>query len=68
MFSRLTQWLVESDKPEFIDAKQAAGNEGRSLVTVESGCGGNGDGHGRRVTVSLNVIMKDFAKYGFVAR
>ena len=59
MLNRITSWFVDSRKPEFVDSRLAAGNDGRSLVTVEN----NG-----QVILRLNVLFKDFKKYGFVSR
>ncbi|KAI2799645.1 B9 domain-containing protein 1 [Blomia tropicalis] len=59
MLNRITSWFVQSRKPTFTDARLAAGNDGRSLVAVQ----GTGE-----VTVHLNLLFKDFKKFGFVSR
>lgn len=59
LLGRIVNWFVESRRPEFVDSRLAAGNDGRSLVTVEN------EG---QVSLLLNTIFKDFKKYGFVSR
>ena len=59
LLNRLTAWFIESRRPEFVDASLAAGNDGRELVTV---CNGG------IVNLRLNVLLKDFRRYGFVSR
>lgn len=59
LLNRLTAWFVESRRPEFVDATLAAGNDGRELVSV---CNGG------QLNVQLNVLLKDFRRYGFVSR
>jgi len=59
LLNRITSWFAQSRKPEFVDSRLAAGSEGRSLVAVHS----NGE-----VLIKLNVIFKDFKKFGFVSK
>ncbi|KAH7642035.1 B9 domain-containing protein 1 [Dermatophagoides farinae] len=60
LLARIANWFVESRRPEFIDTRLAAGHEGRQLVTIEN--------QGGEVTILLNVLFKDFKKYGFISR
>ncbi|KAH9406145.1 B9 domain-containing protein 1 [Tyrophagus putrescentiae] len=57
---RLSSWLGAARAPEFVDARLAAGAEGRSLVAVAN--------TGGQVTLCLSLLLKDFKKYGFVSR
>lgn len=57
---RLSSWLGAARAPEFVDARLAAGTEGRSLVAVAN--------TGGQVTLCLSLLLKDFKKYGFVSR
>ena len=59
ILNRLTAWFIESRRPEFVDASLAAGNDGRELVSV---CNGG------IVNLQLNILLKDFKRYGFVSR
>lgn len=59
IINRITGWFIESRRPEFVNSRLAAGSEGRSLVTAEGG---------GQVHITMNVIFKDFRKFGFTYR
>lgn len=59
MLNRITTWFAQSRSPEFVDSRLAAGSDGRSLVTVQNS---------GKVLVKVNVLFKDFKKFGFVSR
>ena len=59
LLNRITSWFAPSRKPEFVDSRLVAGSDGRSLVAVQN----TGE-----VLLQVNVLFKDFKKYGFVSR
>lgn len=59
ILNHITSWFGQSRMPEFVDSRLVAGSEGRSLVTVQNG---------GEVLLQLNVLFKDFKKFGFVSR
>lgn len=61
LLDRILNWFVESRRPEFVDSRMVAGDEGRHLVTVQNE-------PESVVNLTLNILFKDFKKYGFKSK
>ncbi|UXI16679.1 Protein FAM49B [Sarcoptes scabiei] len=61
LLGRILNWFVESRRPEFVDSRMVAGDEGRHLVTVQNE-------PESVVNLTLNILFKDFKKYGFKSK